>query len=120
MDCAYTALSISLYWMNKPLNVIERHLTCDYPTSGKAIISSLINPIIVAAIIFGCYFLIKLFISLYPLPYYVPSIHISTTMITVVAVVVGVVLFSIELRNARRGRENWYDEPVSGMEAANR
>ena len=103
-----------------PLNVIERHLTCDYPTSGKAIISSLINPIIVAAIIFSCYFLIKLFILLYPLPYYVPSIHISTTMITVVAVVVGVVLFCIELRNARRGRENRYDEPVSWMEAANR
>jgi hypothetical protein len=28
----------------------------------------------------------------------------------------SVVLFILELRNARRGRTNWYDEPVSGMQ----
>ncbi len=38
---------------------------------------------------------------------------VSVTIISVVAV--SVVLFILELRNAHRGRKNWYDEPVSGM-----
>ncbi len=42
--------------------------------------------------------------------------HISTSIITVIAVIVSVVLFILELRNVRRGRTNWYDEPVSGMQ----
>lgn len=94
----------------KQINYISRHLIYDCPTLAKAILSSLITPAILFAIILGWYFLMRLIISWQPLPYYMPSIHISPTAITVIAVILCIALFGLEVRNARRGTTKFNDE----------
>ncbi len=109
--CIYHKQSIKLLDDNNtPVGYAIQHHTNDYPTLSKAILISFKVPIILSIIIFAVYYAIKYLCTSYPLPYYLPSIHISSTLIAVITFILDACLIVIGVLNERRGRRKLFEE----------